>query len=227
MVIKLDKSMEQWPGMHLRFEKRNDSLSREWMTSIFVAENEKPYPVHRVLFRPASAFFIYAIKMLSHLREFVDIEEKQIIIHKVKCLRDIGSLRKFKSSGKFELLQKYFVSYGSLVDFGNVALFNNLLLPLKSYAGVSPGLRDNFSMDAQTDLSVFFEPGDGVSLEAKKIHDFIKDSYTFDKLYRPQICLSELSIRNLAILITEPKVPTRILENSSLILKNPSLLMEK
>lgn len=149
-----------------------------------------------------------------------------IIIHKVKYLDDWTSLRKFKISGIFDVLLFFFESYLSLVDFGNVILFNKLLLRVENLAGILPQQNPETGVIGKNELFIYFEPVEQATNDAKRLHDFVKDCYKFDKDFKKTAVNVRRFTEKIVILVPNPPFACKVVSGSSGIVEQPSLLTD-
>lgn len=165
-----------------------------------------------------------SISLTIFLQDFVDLSEKQILTHRVKDLNRIASLRKYKSDGSFGILNKFYLNYLSLTDFEHVTLFGNSLSNVDFFSGIYIRHFTNDEGEKKAELLLFFEPVEKVYLYSQRLHDYIKYTIEFDKIFKPK---APISNHNILIFITKPPAPRRMVEDSLKMLADPCLLIKE
>ena len=156
------------------------------------------------------------------LHRFVDLNDVQVIIHKIKLLASISTLHGFTSIVDGEKVQRYVMSFLSLVDFESSKLFGSTAVPVDILAGIS--WKDN--QDDRAQIMLFFNTigEDYSSVDSLLLSEFVKTSAKFEKKWAPNPTPLNLSNRKLAIVITERSYASRLLKDSDKILDDPSIL---
>lgn len=159
------------------------------------------------------------------LQKYVNLDAKQLTIHKVKFADALLSLRMYKLVGKLNILQEYLVTYLKLADYGDVNLFKTAVLNVDCMSAISLRPNREAGIEGQNELLIFYENTD--TTYAGNLHNFVMSTYKFEKDYKRGADIPPPLTEKIAVLISIPPLPRKILPDSLEFFSNPRLLTKR